>query len=242
MEGAAKLEDTALESAAKNNAESTAKEDKAGRFGRIHRKTAETEIKVELALDGTGQAEISTGIGFFDHMLAQLARHGFFDLTVLAKGDLAVDGHHTVEDVGICLGKAFADALGERAGIRRYATAWIPMDDALVMASLDISGRPYLAFTAEFPQTRVGDFEAALVEEFFRGFVQQGGLTLHLRLYAGRNTHHMIEALFKAVARALDEASALDPRLGGVIPSTKGSLTETEPPVFQAIPSATVRG
>ncbi len=218
MAGAANLENTALESAVKD--------DKGQRFGRIHRETTETEIRVELALEGTGRAEISTGIGFFDHMLAQLTRHGLFDLMVLAKGDLAVDGHHLVEDTGICLGKAFSEALGERAGIRRFATAWIPMDDALAMASLDISGRPYLAFTAEFPQERVGEFEAALVEEFFRGFAQHAAITLHLKLFAGRNTHHMIEALFKAVARALDEASALDPRLDGAIPSTKGSLAE----------------
>jgi imidazoleglycerol-phosphate dehydratase len=189
----------------------------------INRKTAETNITVELELDGCGQAEITTGIGFFDHMLTLWTKHGLFNLTVKADGDLAVDGHHTVEDMAIVLGQCLARALGDKAGIKRYGTAYVPMDEALAMVSLDISGRPYLVFEDILPRVQIGGFDAELVEEFLRALSVHAGLTLHVRLLAGKNAHHMVEAIFKALGRALDEATRKDERIVGVM-STKGTL------------------
>ncbi|MCU9613792.1 imidazoleglycerol-phosphate dehydratase HisB [Caldibacillus lycopersici] len=193
------------------------------RTATITRETAETSIKLQLYLDGTGTATLHTGIGFFNHMLILMAKHGFLDLDVKCKGDLDVDFHHTVEDIGIVLGKAFAEALGEKQGITRYATAFTPMDEALSLVSLDISGRPYLYFEAEFPTEKVGDFDTELVEEFFRAFVNQAGVTLHIKLLHGKNSHHIIESIFKGFGRVIDEASTIDTRITGVR-STKGML------------------
>ena len=193
------------------------------RTATLERNTNETKIKVSLNLDGTGKAEVSTGVGFFDHMLAQIARHGLFDLTLKADGDLHIDPHHTVEDVGICLGKVFLEALGEPVGITRYGQGIVPMDEALGEAAVDVSGRPYLVFNAEIPGERVGQFDTELTEEFFRAFAVNARITLHLSLRYGTNSHHAIEALFKAAARALRQAVSIDPRVQGV-PSTKGML------------------
>ena len=192
------------------------------RRGEVQRRTAETDIKLVLGLDGQGRAQVETGIGFFDHLLTALARHGTFDLEVHCRGDLHVDGHHTVEDTGLCLGQALRQALGDKAGIRRFGHAYVPMDEALVLAAIDISGRPYLAYDLA-PSGRVGEFDAELGEEFFRAVVNTAGITLHLRQLAGRNSHHILEAGFKAFARALRDAVALDPRVVGV-PSTKGVI------------------
>lgn len=192
------------------------------RTGQVARKTGETEIFVTIDLDGEGASKIETGIGFFDHMLSALAKHGLFDLTVQVKGDLEVDGHHTVEDTGIVLGTAIAQALADKKGIRRVGSCFMPMDESLAFCALDISGRPYLAFSAEFPAEMCGGYASELTEEFFRAVSVASGITLHLRA-EGRNTHHMIEALYKAFARALRDAAALDPRVKGV-PSTKGVL------------------
>jgi imidazoleglycerol-phosphate dehydratase len=190
----------------------------------VHRKTKETDLRVTLALDGRGEARVRTGIGFFDHMLEALARHALLDLTVEASGDLHVDGHHTVEDTGIALGQAIAQALGDRAGIRRYADALVPLDEALVRAVIDVSGRPYLAYNVDIPKWQMlGDYDVFLTPEFFRALIQNAGLTVHLDLVRGDNPHHIVEATFKAFARALDDATALDPRVRGV-PSTKGVL------------------
>jgi len=190
----------------------------------VHRKTKETDLRVTLALDGRGEARVRTGIGFFDHMLEALARHALLDLTVEASGDLHVDGHHTVEDTGIALGQAIANALGDRAGIRRYADALVPLDDALVRAVIDVSGRPYLVYNVDIPKWQMlGDYDVFLTPEFFRALIQNAGLTVHLDLVRGDNPHHIVEATFKAFARALDDATALDPRVRGV-PSTKGVL------------------
>ena len=191
------------------------------RMSERRRKTKETEVEVSLRLDG-GEVSVSTGVGFFDHMLRALAVHGGWGLTVHTVGDWEVDCHHTVEDTGIVLGKAFAQALGERRGIRRYGHAFIPMDEALGFAAVDISGRPFLAFSGEFPQERVGDFDTCMTEEFFRAFAVNAGITLHLDCQAGKNAHHMIEALFKAAAHALREAAALTG--DGEVLSTKGAL------------------
>lgn len=193
------------------------------RRGEVKRETRETTIKVSVELDGKGQAEVDTGIGFLDHMLAHIAKHGVFDIRVSAKGDLDVDAHHTVEDVGICLGKAFLEAVGERVGLVRFGHAVVPMDEALAEASVDFSGRPFLSFDAEFLRERVGEFDAELVEEFFRAFAVNCRVTLHIILRKGSNVHHSIEAMFKAFARALSEALKIDPRVTGV-PSTKGML------------------
>jgi imidazoleglycerol-phosphate dehydratase len=194
------------------------------RVGEVARKTRETEIALRLDLDGGGKAEIGTGVGFFDHMLEAFARHGLFDLTVRARGDLQVDGHHTVEDVGIALGQAVAQALGDRAGIRRYAEAYCPLDEALVRAVVDVSGRPYIAYQVDIPKWQMlGDYDVFLTPEFFRALVLNADLTVHLDLIRGENPHHIVEATFKAFARALDGATALDPRVTGV-PSTKGVL------------------
>lgn len=192
------------------------------RTGQVARKTGETEIFVTIDLDGEGASKIETGIGFFDHMLSALAKHGLFDLTVQVKGDLEVDGHHTVEDTGIVLGTAIAQALADKKGIRRVGSCFMPMDESLAFCALDISGRPYLAFSAEFPAEMCGGYASELTEEFFRAVSVASGITLHLKA-EGRNTHHMIEALYKAFARALRDAAALDPRVKGV-PSTKGVL------------------
>jgi len=193
------------------------------RRAELERSTKETRIRVAMNLDGTGSSTITTGVGFFDHMLTHIARHGLFDLEVKADGDLEIDGHHTVEDVGICLGKVFAKALGEPVGIRRYGHAVIPMDEALAEVSVDVSGRPFLAFDAKLDKGRVGEFDAELTEEFFRAFAVNSRITLHIVLRYGQNTHHCIEGIFKAFARALDDAVTLDPRVVGV-PSTKGML------------------
>lgn len=192
----------------------------------ITRTTSETDVRISLDLDGRGEHRIETGIPFLDHMLAQVARHGRFDLTVQAKGDLPVDLHHTVEDVGIALGDAVSQALGDKAGIVRYGAARVPMDESLASAVIDLSGRPYLVFQApQLKGERIGDFEADLVREFFQGLTNHLRATLHVQVEYGQNLHHMVEAAFKAVARALDQATLLDPRVAGVVPSTKGTLT-----------------
>jgi len=194
------------------------------RVGEVTRKTKETDLHVRVNLDGTGQAKVKTGIGFFDHMLEALARHGLLDLTVEARGDLHVDGHHTVEDTGIVLGQAIAEALGDRAGIRRYADAMVPLDEALVRCVVDVSGRPYLSYHIDIAKWQMlGDYDVFLTPEFFRALVLNAGLTVHLDLIRGDNPHHIVESAFKAFARSLDYATSLDPRVTGV-PSTKGML------------------
>ena len=194
------------------------------RSAEITRKTKETAIRVRVALDGAGVAAVRTGVGFFDHMLECLSKHSLIDLEVEATGDLHVDQHHTVEDVGIVLGQALAQALGDRRGIRRFGEATVPLDDALARVVVDISGRPFLAFHADPPTwQKLGDYDVALTPEFFRALATHGGLTLHVDLLRGQNAHHAVEAVFKATARALGSAVAIDPRVSGV-PSTKGSL------------------
>lgn len=192
------------------------------RDARIIRTTKETDITVVLKLDGGGNCDIDTGIGFFDHMLTALAVHGGFDLTVNCKGDLNVDGHHSVEDVGICLGKAFNEALGDKKGIMRYGSAFVPMDEALGFCALDISNRPFLVFNAEFTNEKIGDYESCLTEEFMRAFAFNAGITLHLKAEYGKNDHHITEALFKALAYALKQAVRLNS--DGFAVSTKGAL------------------
>jgi imidazoleglycerol-phosphate dehydratase len=194
------------------------------RHAELTRATRETRIRLRVDLDGTGEAQVRTGIGFFDHMLEALARHALLDLEVQAEGDLAVDGHHTVEDVGIVLGQAIAQALGERKGIRRYGDATVPLDEALVRAVVDVSGRPYLAYHVDIAKWQMlGDYDVFLTPEFFRALAMNAGLTVHLDLLRGDNPHHIVEATFKAFARALGEAVRVDPRVTGV-PSTKGVL------------------
>lgn len=193
------------------------------RQAKLSRQTKETKIELALDLDGNGESTVETGIGFFDHMLTLFARHGLFSLQLKAAGDLYVDGHHTVEDAGIVLGQAIAAAAGDKAGIRRYGQFFLPMDEALVLVALDFSGRPYLALEAELGQGRVGDMDAELVEEFLRSLVLHAGLTLHVRVLAGKNRHHIIEAIFKGLGRALAQAVERDPRVEG-IPSSKGIL------------------
>lgn len=190
----------------------------------ITRDTAETKITVELDLDGTGIYDNATGIGFFDHMLDQLARHAMIDMTVRCSGDQHIDDHHSVEDVGIALGQALAEAVGDKAGINRYGACLLPMDDALVRAALDISARPYLVWNVDLPTAKIGAFDTELVREFFQAFSTHGGLTLHVDALHGINAHHIAEAAFKSVARALRMALEADPRAGGSIPSTKGRL------------------
>ncbi len=194
------------------------------RTSEINRKTKETDIELKLNLDGTGKSEIDTGVGFFDHMLTLFAAHGMFDLSVKCNGDLDVDAHHTVEDVGICLGQAFAEALGDMKGIKRYADKIIPMDEALILVAVDVSGRPYLAFDLDVPASKVGNFDTELVSEFFFSFVRNAKLTLHIKKLDGKNTHHIIEGCFKAFGRVMDEAVAIDERRADVLPSTKGVL------------------
>ena len=193
------------------------------RTARVERATSETKLVVELDLDGTGAGDISTGVGFYDHMLTSLAKHSGIDLTVRAEGDLHIDAHHTVEDVGICFGQALRQALGDKAGVRRYGDATVPMDEALVTAAVDLSGRPFLVWRAEVPAETLGGFSSQLAEEFWRAATSAGAFTLHVVLHHGRNTHHIIEAVFKACARALRQAVEPDPRAVGV-PSTKGVL------------------
>lgn len=194
------------------------------RLATIARKTAETDISVTLDLDGTGRAQIATGIGFLDHMLTALARHALIDLTVAARGDLHIDFHHTTEDVGIVIGQALAQALGDKRGISRFGHAVVPMDEALAEAAIDLSGRPFIAFEVAFNQPKVGEMDTELFEEFFRAFATNAAMTMHLGARAGHNAHHLAEACFKATARALRMAVSHDPRLGDAIPSTKGSL------------------
>ena len=190
----------------------------------LTRKTAETEVSVTLRLDGTGRHDCRTGVGFFDHMLDQLARHSLIDLEVRAEGDRHIDDHHTVEDVGITLGSALAQALGDKRGIRRYGSCLLPMDEALVRCALDLSGRPFLVWNLPFPTARIGSFDTELVREFFQALSTHGGITLHVDLLHGVNSHHIAEAAFKAVAQALRAAVEPDPRRAGAIPSTKGRL------------------
>lgn len=190
----------------------------------IKRTTNETDIEVSVNLDGTGQVDVETGIGFFDHMLTAFGRHGLFDLCVRAQGDLEVDGHHTVEDTGIVLGQVFAQALGDKRGIRRFGSLALPMDEALVLAACDLSGRGQLHWDADVPPVMIGAFDATLAKEFFIAFVTNAGVTLHVRELAGENAHHVVEAIFKAGARALREAVEADPRMGDALPSTKGAL------------------
>ncbi len=194
------------------------------RTASLERATKETRISVSVNLDGTGQYEVSTGIGFLDHMLEQLSRHGLFDLTVKAEGDLHIDCHHTTEDVGITLGQAFAKALGDKRGIRRYGNAMCPMDETLARVALDISGRPALVWRVGFPAPKVGDMDTELFKEWFQAFAQAAGITLHIECFYGENSHHIVEACFKALARALREATEIDPRRSDAVPSTKGVL------------------
>ena len=193
------------------------------RVAEIARKTKETDINIKLDLDGAGKSNICTGIGFFDHMLEGFSKHGFFDLDVSVKGDLQVDGHHTVEDTGIVLGKAIANAVGDKHGIRRYGYFILPMDDALCLCAIDLCGRPYLNFECEFPTEKVGELETELVREFFYAISYSAGMNLHIKMLSGVNTHHMIEAMFKAFGKALDVATSYDERITGVL-STKGAL------------------
>ena len=194
------------------------------RQAQVVRKTAETNIEVEINLDGDGSSSIATGVGFFDHMLILLSKHGLFDMTVKCDGDLHIDGHHTVEDIGISFGQAFMKALGDKQGIKRYGTSFVPMDEALAMVSLDISGRPYLVYDVQQTLTpMIGDYDSELTEEFLRAFVNNAGITLHVKMMHGKNSHHIVEAIFKALGRALCEACSKDPRIKGVM-STKGML------------------
>lgn len=190
----------------------------------ISRQTAETEISVDINLDGTGAYDNRTGVGFFDHMLDQLARHSLIDMTIRAKGDYHIDDHHTVEDTGIALGQALSAALGDKRGIRRYGECHLPMDDAQVRCALDLSGRPFLVWNVELPTAKIGTFDTELVREFFQALSTHGGITLHVDQLHGLNSHHIAEAAFKAVARALRQAVEADPRKGDAIPSTKGTL------------------
>jgi imidazoleglycerol-phosphate dehydratase len=190
----------------------------------ISRNTLETKIRVALDLDGTGVSNLATGVGFFDHMLDQIARHGMIDLTVEATGDLHIDAHHTIEDVGITLGQALAKAVGDKKGLRRYGHAYVPLDEALSRAGVDLSGRPGLVFNVPFTRATVGEFDVDLVREFFQGLVNHAGMTLHIDALRGENSHHQAETVFKAFARALRMAVEADPRAAGAIPSTKGAL------------------
>lgn len=194
------------------------------RTAQVSRNTLETQISVSLNLDGTGVSELSTGLPFLDHMLDQIARHGMMDIAIQAKGDLHIDAHHTVEDIGITLGQAFAKTIGDKKGIRRYAHAYVPLDEALSRVVLDVSGRPGLEFNVEFTRARIGDFDVDLFHEFFQGFVNHALVTLHIDNLRGDNAHHQAETVFKAFGRALRAAVEHDPRMAGVMPSTKGTL------------------
>jgi len=190
----------------------------------VTRKTAETDIEVSLNLDGSGRAEFATGLPFLDHMLDQVARHGLLDITIKAQGDLHIDAHHTVEDIGITLGQALARAVGDKQGIRRYGHAYVPLDEALARVVIDLSGRPGLEYRVEFPRARIGEMDVDLFREFFQGLVNHGGVTLHIDCLRGANAHHIAETVFKAFGRALRGALEADPRMQGTIPSTKGAL------------------
>ena len=194
------------------------------RRSEINRKTAETDISLTLDLDGSGKSTVDTGCGFLDHMLTLFAKHGRFDLTVKCVGDVEVDYHHTAEDIGISLGQAFAEAVGDKKGICRYGNMILPMDEALILSAVDISGRDYLGYDLRIPTEKVGDFDTELVEEFWLGFVRNAGVTLHIKQFEGTNSHHIIEGAFKSVARSLREAVAIDPACADEIPSTKGVL------------------
>lgn len=194
------------------------------RTAEIHRTTLETQVRVKLDLEGTGKSQLATGAGFFDHMLDQIARHGLIDLQVDARGDLHIDAHHTVEDVGITLGQALAKALGDKKGLARYGHAYVPLDEALSRVVVDLSGRPGLSFNVEFTRAHVGEFDVDLIREFFQGLVNHAAITLHIDNIRGSNAHHQAETIFKAFARALRMAITADPRAGGVVPSTKGTL------------------
>lgn len=194
------------------------------RTSTITRRTAETDIRLTLDLDGTGKSDIDTGCGFLNHMLTLLARHGRFDLTVKCVGDTDVDDHHTVEDIGICLGMAFAEALGDLGGVNRYGSAILPMDEALILSAVDLSGRDTLVYALDIPTQKIGTFDSELVKEFWLGFVRKANLTLHIRKLSGENSHHIAEGAFKSVARSLRQAVAIDLALNGEIPSTKGML------------------
>ena len=193
------------------------------RTATLKRTTKETDIEISFDIDGAGEANVGSGIGFFDHMLILFAKHGLFSLSVKAQGDLVIDGHHTVEDIGIVLGQALAKATGDKAGIRRYGHVYVPMDEALVLVVVDFSGRPFLAFDAELGQGRIGEFDVELTEEFLRAVAVNAGLTLHVKVLAGKNRHHIVEAIFKALGRALSQSLERDPRVQGV-PSSKGML------------------
>jgi imidazoleglycerol-phosphate dehydratase len=193
------------------------------RVAEISRKTRETDIVAQLRIDGSGRSRVNSGVPFLDHMLDSFARHGFFDLIIEARGDLQIDDHHTVEDVGIVLGRAFKQSLGDRSGIRRFGEATVPLDEALCTAIVDISGRVYLADDIEIKQERVGNFQTVLLHDFMKALADETGMNLHLKLHSGRNPHHIIEAVFKALARAMDQATAVEPRLAGAL-STKGTL------------------
>jgi len=205
-------------------AKTTARTASNGRSGRVARTTKETSIQLTLAVDGTGRAQVDTGIPFLDHMLDLFARHGLFDLTVKATGDLEVDYHHTVEDVGLALGQALRESLGDKTGIRRFGEATVPLDEALVQSVVDLSGRPFFAYEVRLKQAKIGNFDVELIHDFLLALVNQAGMNLHVRMLAGRNPHHVIEAAFKGLARALDAATQRDPRVRG-IPSTKGTLS-----------------
>ena len=194
------------------------------RSATVERTTKETSVSVTVALDGSGRYDVATGVGFFDHMLEQLSRHSLIDITVRAEGDRHIDDHHTVEDVGIALGQAVRQALGDMAGVTRYADTHLPMDDTLSRAALDISGRPFLVFDAAFPREKIGSFDTELVREFFQAFAMNAGVTLHMATLYGANAHHIAESLFKALARVLRVAIAVDPRSAGTLPTTKGRL------------------
>jgi len=194
------------------------------RQAQVTRNTLETQIEVRLNLDGGGRSKLATGVGFFDHMLDQVARHGMLDLEVEAKGDLHIDAHHTVEDVGITLGQAFAKAIGDKKGVRRYGHAYVPLDEALSRVVIDLSGRPGLEYSVDYARGLIGEFDVDLVHEFFQGFVNHALVTLHIDNLKGRNAHHQAETIFKAFGRALRMAAELDPRASGTLPSTKGSL------------------
>ena len=194
------------------------------RSAEMKRTTSETSIELRLNLDGTGAGRIATGVGFMDHMLTLFARHARMDLNVVCKGDTMVDDHHSVEDIGICLGAAIAQAVGDKRGIRRYGSMLLPMDEALVLCALDLSGRSCLRYTAQIPSQKIGTFDTELVEEFFLGLTRSAGMTLHMKMMDGTNSHHIVEAMFKALGRALREAVSIDESLGGEIPSTKGVL------------------
>ena len=193
------------------------------RTATLKRTTKETDIEISFDIDGAGEANVGSGIGFFDHMLILFAKHGLFSLSVKAQGDLVIDGHHTVEDIGIVLGQALAKAAGDKAGIRRYGHVYVPMDEALVLVVVDFSGRPFLAFDAELGQGRIGEFDVELTEEFLRAVAVNAGVTLHVKLLSGKNRHHIVEAIFKALGRALSQSLERDPRVQGV-PSSKGML------------------